>query len=170
MKMTKTIQKTIWLILFLGMSTGVFAQLSVGGGIASGTGNLYPFGVFGRAAYQINDKITAAATVNYFFPKKVPSASTSYTQFNLEGFYTLLDNDWLSAYGIGGIGYSAYSVKYDVPVLGKTKFSDGNFVVNLGAGVRYKVSDKFVPFGEVRVPIIQNNTRLLVNIGVMVNL
>lgn len=168
--MTKTIQKTIWLILFLGMSTGVFAQLSVGAGIASGTGNLYPFGVFGRAAYQINDKITAAATVNYFFPKKVPSASMSYTQINLEGFYTLLDNDWLSVYGIGGIGYSAYSVKYDVPVLGKTKFSDGNFVVNLGAGVRYKVSDKFVPFGEVRVPIIQNNTRLLVNIGVMVNL
>lgn len=167
--MTKTIQKTLWVILFLVMSTGVFAQLSVGGGIASGTGNLYPFGVFGRAAYQINDKIAAAATINYFFPKKVPGASTKYLQFNVEGFYTLLDNDWLAAYGIGGVGYSAYSLKYDIP-LGKTIVSDGNFVVNLGAGVRYKVSDKFVPFGEVRVPIIQNNTRLLVNIGVMVNL
>jgi opacity protein-like surface antigen len=130
---------------------------------------LYPFGVFGRAAYQINDKITAAATVNYFFPKKIAGASTKYIQFNVEGFYTLLDNDWLAAYAIGGVGYSAYSLKYDIP-LGKTKISDGNFVVNLGAGVRYKVSDKFVPFGEVRVPIIQNNTRLLVNIGVMVNL
>jgi outer membrane protein X len=168
--MLKTVQKLCWLFLLLFISTSTFAQLSVGGGIASGTGNFYPFGVFGRAAYQINDKIAAAATLNYFFPKKVPSASTSYTQINLEGFYTLLDNDWLAAYGIGGVGYSRYSVKYDAPVLGTTKFSDGNFVINLGAGVRYKVSDKFVPFGEVRVPIVKNNTRLLVNIGVMVNL
>lgn len=159
------------LFFFCAITSSLFGQLQLGGGISSGTSDFYPFGVFGRVGYALGEKFSLAATAQTFFPKEsTAGASSSLWQIHLDGQYRVLNNDWLSAYALAGIGYSSFRNEVNIPGVINGTFTANEIFFSVGAGVNYKVSEKIVPFGELRIPFLDGDARLLVNIGLMFRL
>jgi hypothetical protein len=107
--------------------------------------------------FRVNDEIKLTPNIMYYLPHKITTDDGTqefqwYT-INLDGNYIIFDQGIFEGYGVMGLNFSVVQGKQDEVILGET-FNDKQTLqklgLNVGAGMRFNISDKVVPFGELR--------------------
>jgi opacity protein-like surface antigen len=142
------------------------AQFRAGGGFTYGARFERP-GAFGRAEFQIKEKLGIAATAAYYFPRKdgLLGVTSTRSAISADATYAILSNDWLDFYGIGGLNVLFFGTRVDGVANSRT--NDTSLGFNVGGGIRYKLDGSpIVPIAEVRVANKGQN-ELIINLGVL---
>lgn len=157
----KLVKILITAILFTTLSTGAFAQLRLGAGVGFAFDS-EAFTIFGRGAYDINDKIRINATYNYYFPEELQTAADiNISDINVDLHYTLVRLSTISFYGLAGANFVRSSVK-----INGDKTSDSDFGLNLGAGGLFGVADNIDIMAEFKYTI-GGTEQLFFNAGLL---
>ncbi|MFC2112340.1 hypothetical protein ACFLTA_03655 [Bacteroidota bacterium] len=143
------------LILFLPLA-GISQLTHVGPEAGFATGVKEPgFGI--QAIYRVNDEIKLTPIALYYLPHKVTTTlgwhKYSWFMVNLDGNYMIINQEGLEVYGIMGLNFSNIMAERDELEFGqqfKDKTNLQKLGLNVGAGIRLKIGDKIMPFGELR--------------------
>jgi len=147
----------------------LFAQDSkrIGGQLIYGT-NINTIGIGAIAEFPIADRMVISPSFSFYFPKNSGSVKTNAFELNGNLNYTFIDENDIVFYGIGGLNFTNYSVKFDltgIPGGADYSASSGNIGLNLGAGANFDIGKNFLPFGEIKY-IIGNFDRLVLAAGI----
>jgi hypothetical protein len=144
-------------LLFFILPVEGFSQFThIGPGAAFSTEIREPgFGLFG--IYRVNDQIKLTPNVLYYIPHNLNTADGTqkfqWITVNMDGNYVFLNQEIIEVFGIMGLNFSYITGEQDELILGQ-EFKDKNSLLklglNIGAGVRFNISDKVAPFGEIR--------------------
>lgn len=143
--------------VILLLSAGTFGQFTHAGLQAAFSTSVMEPG-FGLAGiYRVNDQIKLMPNALYFLPhKKTTLLGTQTFEWwgvNLDGNYVVINQGILEGYGLMGLNFMNITGERDEVELGqvfKDKSSMLKLGLNIGAGVRFNLGDKVVPFGELR--------------------
>ena len=116
------------------------------------------FGVYGL--FRVNDQIKLTPNFVYYLPHKIDTDDGTqefqWYAFNLDGNFIILNEGIFEGYGLMGLNFSVIQAKQDEVILG-TPFTDKRTIqkagLNIGAGMRFNVSDKVTPFADLRYTI-----------------
>ncbi len=147
--------RTLFVTLALiAASSGLQAQVSVGGGLAFGF-DLEQLGILARGAYDFTPEWRGNASFVFYLGDGGfddfggARADVDVWELNFDAHYTFSDNDNVSFYGIGG--FNVTGVSASVEFLGsKTSSSDTEFNVNLGVGGLLSLTENLKGFGELK--------------------
>ncbi|MCB9081659.1 MAG: outer membrane beta-barrel protein [Lewinellaceae bacterium] len=149
------------LMMGMALATTSFAQLSVGAGLAYGTG-VEELGIQVRGIYGFNDTWRGGADFIYYLDG---AEGVSFWEFNVNGHYIFADSGQLKTYAFAGLNFTHVTV--DLGQFGSAGNTDTG--VNLGAGAQLKLSDKISGLGEVKY-VLGGGDQLVLSAGVLVNL
>lgn len=142
-------------------ASNLFAQSEgtkflLGGGLNYVT-DINSIGLSVDGTYLINENWEAAAGFTYLFEKDY----VNWSMLDFDGHYVFYKENGLSAYGLAGLNITFWKIKWDDVYGGLgaawsgiddiSKGSDAGF--NLGAGIRYGLSDKLLLTGEAKYTI-----------------
>jgi len=113
------------------------------------------FGVYG--ILRVNDQIKLTPNFLYYLPHKISTDDGTqefqWYAINIDGNFVIVNHGIFEGYGIMGLNFSIIQGKQDEIILGQP-FNDKRTLqrlgLNIGAGMRFNVSDKVVPFAELR--------------------
>ncbi len=151
--MKKIIINTL-LILFLPLvSYSQFTHMGLSAGFSSEVKEP-GFGV--NAIFRVNDEIKLTPGVLFYLPHEINTQfgtqKFTWWMFNLDGNYVIIREGIFEGYGVMGLNFSNIKAEQDEVELGQI-YKDSRSMLklglNVGAGIRLNVSDKFVPFGEL---------------------
>jgi opacity protein-like surface antigen len=120
--------------------TSIQAQFAAGAGLTYQT-KFKKAGIALRGEYGINEKIEAAATLNFIFSEKVEGAKTSVWEINLDGHYLKAMESGLIIYPLAGLNFTSVSAKVDTQIIGSFKASTSRIGLNLGGGLKYPLTE-----------------------------
>lgn len=164
--------KLLFLVLSLICCSQVlWAQLSVGAGLSYGFDVAKP-GVFGRAAYQINDNVRGNLTLNFFFADKADvlgiKVKSSLWTINLDGHIGIVDSDKAQIYGLAGINFATASATVEVPGVGNESDSSSKIGFNVGAGAQLVTNGNLRPLAEIKY-VLGDASQLVIMAGAVLN-
>ncbi len=116
------------------------------------------FGAYG--VFRVNDQIKLTPNFVYYLPHKISTDDGTqefqwYT-INLDGNFIIVDQGIFEGYGLMGLNFSIIQGMQDEIILG-LPFTDKRTLqkagLNIGAGMRFNVSEKVTPFAELRYTI-----------------
>lgn len=147
----------IKILVILLLPAGVYGQVTHAGLQAAFSSSVKEPG-FGLAAiYRVNDEIKLVPNALYYLPHKIttPYGTQNFEWWgaNLDGNYVVINKGILEGYGLMGLNLMNITAERDEVVLGqvfKDKKSLLQLGLNIGAGIRFNLNDKVVPFGELR--------------------
>ncbi len=113
------------------------------------------FGVY--SIFRVNDQIKLTPNFLYYLPHKITSddgiQEFQWYAINLDGNFVIVNQGIFEGYGLMGLNFSIIQGEQDEIILGQA-FTDKRTIqkagLNIGAGTRFNVSDKVVPFAELR--------------------
>jgi len=116
------------------------------------------FGLYG--IFRVNDEIKLMPNFQYYLPHKITTEygtqEFQWYAINLDGNYIIVDEGIFEGYGLMGLNFSIIQGEQDEIILGQP-FTDKRTLqkagLNIGAGIRFKISEKVVPFAELRYTI-----------------
>ena len=126
----------------------VYAQKTLGGGIAYGT-EIESIGIHADAQFFINDNLAISPSVLYYFPKEI------YEGFNYKWFEV---NANANVYGIAGLNIAFISFPFlnFGGIFGGSDFNNSTSTkigLNIGVGADFDIGSNIVPFGQLRYNI-----------------
>ena len=152
--MKKRIVNTI-LILILPMAG--FSQFTHLGLEAAYSSQVKEPGFGIQGILRVNDEIKLTPNALYYLPHKITTSlgwqEYKWWMVNLDGNYVIIDQGIFEGYGIMGLNFTNIAAERDETELGQRftdKVSKQKLGLNVGAGVRLNISDRIVPFGELR--------------------
>ena len=113
---------------------------------------------FGVAViYRVDDQIKLTPNALYYLPHKIttPLGTQKFEWWgvNVDGNYVIINQGILEGYGLMGLNFMNVKGERDEVELGqvfKDKSSMLKLGLNIGAGMRFNLGDRVVPFGELR--------------------
>lgn len=150
-------------ILFQGFNANAQdSKIIVGGGLNYST-DLNNLGFAIDGAYRINDSWEAAGGFAYYLKKDY--TNWSMLDFDAHYFFTNVEN--VSIYGLAGLNFTFWKVKLpDIGgIWGDTSFSGSEVGLNIGAGARMPLKDKWSISSEVKFTAGEFNF-LTISVGV----
>jgi len=141
-------------LFFFSLSYSQFTHVGVAAGY--GTEIKEPgFGAYG--IFSVNEEIKIVPNFMYFLPHKVTTddgtQKFSWWTLNVDGDYIIVDQGAVRFYGIMGLTFISITGEQDEVILGRQeqdKFTIQKLGLNIGAGVRFPVSEYIAPFAEVK--------------------
>jgi outer membrane protein X len=144
------------------------AQTRVGGLLGFGS-EIESLALGGVAEFMIKDNMGISPQLVFFFGKDDGGVKQSLWEINGNFNYYFLQ-DQVDLYGILGLNFATYKVKYDIPGFGNESVSDSEIGLNLGIGSNFPVSnEKILPFAELKY-VISDFDQLCIFAGVKFNL
>jgi len=141
-------------LFFTSLSYSQFTHV----GVAAGYGAEIKepgFGAYG--IFSVNEEIKIVPNFMYFLPHKVTTddgtQKFSWWTLNVDGDYIIVDQGAVRFYGIMGLTFISITGEQDEVILGRQeqdKFTIQKLGLNIGAGVRFPVSEYIAPFAEVK--------------------
>lgn len=133
------------------------SKILVGGGLSYAT-EISTLGIFAKGVYQITDEWEGSLGINYYLPKDMGFVKLTWIGIDLDAHYVFSKQDQMEFYGLAGLNIMRVSTPgYTATVGGSTitvpSASVNNSGLNLGAGGRYKFSDRLYGLGEVKYTI-----------------
>jgi opacity protein-like surface antigen len=115
------------------------------------------FGI--HVIYRVNDDIKITPNALYYLPHEDNDAADSpkyaWISVNLDGNYVVIDQGIFEGYGIMGLNF--VHIKGEQEIAGTPPTTDvdswDKLGLNIGAGIRFNLGDRIVPFGEVRYTV-----------------
>lgn len=137
-------------VLIAGMGQ-LFAQDSnrIGAQLIYGT-EINTLGIGAIAEFPVAERMAISPSFSFYFPKDQGFVKTSAFEINGNLNYTFVEENSLLFYGIGGINYTNYKVKSNLPGVPNSSISTGDIGLNLGVGANFEVGQSFLPFAEVK--------------------
>lgn len=148
----KNLLKTLAVAIFILVVTEASAQISVGGGIVYGT-DINNIGISANGKYEFNEKWAAAPAFTYFLKKNY----VNWSALDLDANYQITELENIGGlYAIGGLNMTFYKIKIN----GLSEFMGGsdsvtgsNTGLNLGVGLNFAASEKFIIAPELKYTI-----------------
>ena len=167
----------LFISVFFSCLNGQFTHIGIAGGF--GTGVKEPgFGFYGT--YAINEQIRILPNFMYYLPHKITTddgiQKFSWWIFNMDGNYIFLDQEAFQAYGLMGLSLIHLTGEQNEPPFEDKKYHY-KMALNAGAGLRLPVSDKVIPFAEVKMALGDkayftfreiSTTQLFVKAGILI--
>ena len=162
---------TFLFVAALSLTTNLYAQSEdtkflLGTGVNYAT-DISSIGLSVDGTYLINEDWEAAAGFTYFFEKNL----VNWSMLDFDGHYVFHNNNGLVAYGLAGLNVTFYKIDFgdtyrDMGDYGEygdlwgdllddvSDASKGSDIgLNLGAGIRYGLSDKLLFTGEAKYTV-----------------
>lgn len=150
------------------ISLAANAQTRVGGLLGYGS-EIESAALGGVAEFMINDNMGISPQLVFFFGKKEGGLKQSLWEINGNFNYYFMQEE-VDLYGLAGLNFANYKIKYDVPGFGSGSTTDSEIGLNLGLGANFHVSnDKILPFAELKY-VISDFDQLCIFAGVKFNL
>lgn len=147
-------------ILSLFILTATFftadAQFSAEAGLTFQT-KIKKAGIQVKGVYDITEKISGAAGINFIFTETAPEVKNSLTEINLDGHYMLLQEEKFSFYPLAGLNFTRSKVKFDSQVLGDFSASNTTTGLNVGGGILLPISDTIRIVVEAKAIVAGDN-------------
>jgi len=147
-------------LLILCLPLVSFGQLTHVGPEAAFSSQVKEPGFGIQGIYRVNDAIKLTPNFLYYIPHKINTdfgtQKFNWWTINLDGNYVIVAQGIVEGYGLMGLNFTNITAEQDEEELGqifKDKRSIQKLGLNVGAGVRFNVSDRVVPFGELRYTI-----------------
>lgn len=140
------------------------AQTRVGGLLGFGS-EIESLALGGVAEFMIKENMGISPQLVFFFGKKDGDVKQSLWEINGNFNYYFLQ-DQVDLYGIIGLNFANYKVKYDIPGFGSESMTDSEIGLNLGIGSNFPVSNESIlPFAELKY-VISDFDQLCIFAGV----
>jgi opacity protein-like surface antigen len=141
-------------IFFATLSYGQFTHVGVAAGY--GTEIKEPgFGAYGM--FSVNEEIKIVPNLMYYLPHMVTTdegtQKFSWWTISVDGNYIIVNQGIVRFYGIMGLTFVSITGEQDEVISGQPfqdKLSMQKLGLNIGAGIRFPVSDYIAPFAEIR--------------------
>lgn len=162
-------KKILLTVMLAGViSLAANAQTRVGGLLGYGS-EIESAALGGVAEFMINDNMGISPQLVFFFGKKEGGLKQSLWEINGNFNYYFMQEE-VDLYGLAGLNFANYKIKYDVPGFGSGSTTDSEIGLNLGLGANFHVSnDKILPFAELKY-VISDFDQLCIFAGVKFNL
>lgn len=162
--------KLIISILILSFSITSQAQLSLGAGLAYGTG-IDNLGITAKGQYAINETFDGAASFTFFLTgEDAPGVDLDVWEFNVDAHYLLSNTDKYSFYPIGGISIAGVKIDINTGIPGFDGSNTATEIgLNIGAGGTLKFSESLSGVGELKY-VIGGFDQLVANVGILFTL
>jgi opacity protein-like surface antigen len=142
------------ILVFTGLVQGQFTHLGVAAGY--GTEIREPgFGAFGM--FSVNDQIKVVPNAMYYLPHKVATENGtqkfSWWTISVDGDYIVINQGLTRFYGIMGLTFISLRGEQDEEISGqefKDKVTLQKLGLNIGAGIRFPLSEHIAPFAELK--------------------
>lgn len=155
-------------LLATAVSLTASAQTRVGGLLGFGS-EIESLALGGVAEFMIKDNMGISPQLVFFFGKDEGNVKQSLWEINGNFNYYFLQ-DQVDLYGILGLNFANYKVKYDIPGFGSESVTDSEIGLNLGIGSNFTVSNEnILPFAELKY-VISDFDQLCIFAGVKFNL
>jgi len=156
--------KKLFVLAFVLFAYGMNAQTAVGGGFTLGS---YFKAINLKGEFGVSENIGISPSVDYVLG--MPAGSSLFA-INADGHYYLGDPDAFNYYPLAGLSMWMYSVNVE-----GYSASGSTFMVDLGGGATYALSDSMKLFGEAKFLLGgggygYGGTPLLFTLGMMFNL
>ena len=143
------------MILFLpSLGISQFTHLGLEAGFAS---QVKEIGFGFQGIYRVNDEIKLTPNVMYFLPHQINTTDGtqkfSWWMINVDGNYVIINQGIAEGYGIMGLNFMSITGEQDEVINGQPfedKLTMQKLGLNIGAGVRFPVSEYIAPFAEVK--------------------
>lgn len=115
------------------------------------------FGI--HVIYRVNDDIKITPNALYYLPHEDKDATGSpkyeWISVNLDGNYVVIDQGIFEGYGIMGLNFVHIKGEQEIAGTPPTPVDNSwnKLGLNIGAGMRFNLGDRIVPFGEVRYTV-----------------
>ena len=141
-------------LFFTSLSYSQFTHVGVAAGY--GTEIKEPgFGAYG--IFSVNEEIKIVPNLMYYLPHKVTTddgtQKYSWWSINVDGDYIIVNQGNTRFYGIMGLTFISITGEQDEVISGQPfedKLTMQKLGLNIGAGVRFPVSEYIAPFAEVK--------------------
>lgn len=152
MKKLIIITLSVFFLSFAG-----FSQLTHVGVEAAYSSQVNEAGFGLSGIFRVNDQIKLTPNFLYYLPHKINTVDGTqefqWYAINLDGNFVVFNQGIFEGYGVMGLNFSIIQGKQDEIILGQA-FTDHRTLqklgLNLGAGMRFNISEKVVPFAELR--------------------
>ena len=142
------------LLFFTSLSYSQFTHVGVAAGY--GTEIKEPgFGAYG--IFSVNEQIKIVPNAMYFLPHKVTTddgtQKFSWWTLSVDGDYIIVNKGVVRFYGIMGLTFISITGEQDEVISGQPfedKLTMQKLGFNIGAGIRFPVSEYIAPFAEVK--------------------
>ncbi len=143
--------------VFLFLASHSYSQFThVGVAAGYGTEIKEPgFGAYG--IFSVNEQIKIVPNVMYFLPHKVSTDNGtqkySWWTISVDGDYIIVNKGAVRFYGLMGLTFMSITGEQDEVINGQPfedKLTLQKLGLNIGAGIRFPVSEYIAPFAEVK--------------------
>jgi len=143
--------------IFLFFTTFTYSQFThVGVAAGYGTEIKEPgFGAYG--IFSVNEEIKIVPNLMYYLPHKVTTddgtQKYSWWSISVDGDYIIVNQGNTRFYGIMGLTFISITGEQDEVISGQPfedKLTMQKLGLNIGAGVRFPISEYIAPFAEVK--------------------
>jgi hypothetical protein len=142
-------KKILIVILFILPCTA-FAQRRAGLFMAYGTKPEKPaFG--GNYEFFIDKKLSLSPSLLVYVEESTPTFRHFWMEVNFNGHYYAYTYGKFEFFALGGVNYTYHD--YKDKVIRELSYRTGSFNLNFGGGVNFKISDRIMPFSEIRYAI-----------------
>jgi outer membrane protein X len=128
-----------------------YAQVRIGGFLGYGS-EVEQLAIGANAEFFLNEKMAIAPSIAFYLPEESGPYKLSVWELNGNFHYYFVSEDMISVYGLGGLNFTSVHLNYDGPGFGGDN-SETEIGLNLGGGINFKVTDKIIPFGELKYAI-----------------
>ncbi len=155
MKKVSTLLKAGAIVFVMALlPTTVKAQDSkiLGGLGLNYSSDISSIGISAKGVYLIDDTWEGAASFTYLFE----SNYTNWSMLDLDGHYVFSSDDSRMFYALGGLNFTFWKIKMASEfgtLFGNSNISGSEVGINIGAGGRYKLSNKLHLVGEAKYTI-----------------
>jgi len=153
-------QKMLSLFILMMTFFSASAQFSAEAGLTFQT-EIKKAGIQVKGLYQVTEKISGAAGINFIFTENAPGIKTSLTEINLDGHYTLLEKDQFSFYPLAGLNFTRSKVSFDSQFIGDFAGSATKLGLNIGGGIIFPISEVISFVAEAKAVIASENASRL---------
>ncbi len=159
MKIKQNLLLTSIFLFFAAISYGQFTHVGVAAGY--GTEIKEPgFGAYG--IFSVNEEIKIVPNFMYYLPHQITTddgtQKFSWWSINVDGDYIIVNKGNVRFYGIMGLTFLSISGEQDEVISGQPfedKLTMQKLGLNIGAGIRFPVSEYIAPFAEVKYTLGQ---------------
>jgi len=150
-------QNLLLAVMFLFFASGSYSQFThVGMAAGYGTEIKEPgFGAYG--IFSVNEEIKIVPNLMYYLPHKVTTddgtLKYSWWTISVDGDYIIVNQGVTRFYGIMGLTFISVTGEQDEVISGQPfedKLTMQKLGLNIGAGIRFPVSEYIAPFAEVK--------------------
>ena len=142
-------KKVLFTLAVLGALSFTTAQAQTRLGLMLGVGTeIDQPAIGGNAEFFITKKLALAPSLLFYFPESHGNWKYSWYEVNFDAHYYFYNKNIFEFYGVGGLNYTHFTVKYKP---NDEKDGEGDIGLNIGGGINFDLKAKgILPFSEIK--------------------